>query len=150
MKLSLSLIDNASNVCGGDANLSRKLGVSTAMVSMLRTGKRKLSPELAAELADMTGDDAREAVIAAVIEGAKGTRHEGAMREILGKALAAGVAGMSAFSYNVALTGSMDHPTRTPIESVRFTGLYIVSILRKLRGVKRSKQSGDFGTASFS
>ena len=94
------LIDKASEVCGGDAALARRMGISKALISLMRSGERGITPATAAELADIAGDDAREAVISAVIESAKGTRKESVLREILGKALAAGVAGMLVFSYS--------------------------------------------------
>lgn len=93
------LIDKASKVCGGDSALAEKMGIPRQNVYLMRTGKRPISPATAAELADIAGDDAREAAIAAVIESAKGTRRESVLREILGKAIAAGVAGVLAFSY---------------------------------------------------
>ena len=76
------------------------MGISKALISLMRSGERGITPGTAAELADIAGDDAREAAIAAVIEGAKGTRRESVLREILGKAIAAGVAGVLAFSYS--------------------------------------------------
>lgn len=63
-----------------------------------------MSPELAAEIADIAGEDARQAVIDAVIErnltGKKGTL----LKEILGKEIAAGEAATLGFSYKNALT----------------------------------------------
>lgn len=59
-----------------------------------------MTPEMAAELADIAGEDARQAVIDAVIarnmDGKKGPR----LAQILGKALAAGVAAMCLFFYS--------------------------------------------------
>lgn len=95
-----TLIDKASEICGGDAALARRMGISRALVSLMRSGDRKITPETAAELADIAGDDAREAAIAAILEGAKGTRRESVLRDILGKALAAGVAAVLVISYN--------------------------------------------------
>lgn len=95
-----TLIDKASEMCGSDSALARRMGIHQPDIAAMRSGKRKISPATAAELADIAGEDAREAAIAAVIESAKGTRREGAVREILGKALAAGVAGMSLISYS--------------------------------------------------
>lgn len=103
-----SLIDKASEVCGGDAALARRMGISKALISLMRSGERGITPGTAAELADIAGDDAREAAIAAVIEGAKGTRRESVLREILGKAIAAGVAGLLAFSYSGDSISIMD------------------------------------------
>lgn len=95
-----SLIDKASKVCGNDSKLAERMGIHRVAISEMRAGRRAISPATAAELADIAGEDAREAAIAAVIEGAKGTRREGVLREILGKAIAAGVAGLLACSYS--------------------------------------------------
>jgi len=126
-----TLIDKASQTCGGDADLCRKLGIAPPTLSQMRSGVRKISPATAAELADIAGDDAREAAIAAVIESAKGTRREGALREILGKALAAGVVGLLAFSYKSDLTSTTDGQQITLKTSVDISNqrncLYIVS-----------------------
>lgn len=100
MQYAPTLIDKASKVCKSDAELARRLGVSRAAVSMMRSGKLKISPEMAAFMADIAGENARDAYIAAGIENARGTKYEGALREVLGKALAAGVAGLLVFSYN--------------------------------------------------
>lgn len=94
------LIDKAAKVCGGDQQLADRLGIARPNISLMRSGKRAISPATAAELADIAGEDAREAVITAVLEGAKGTRREGTLRNILGKALAAGVAAMLVISYS--------------------------------------------------
>lgn len=115
------LIDRASEMCGGDSALAEKMGIPRQNVYLMRTGKRQISPATAAELADIAGDDAREAAIAAIIESAKGTRREGVLREILGKALAAGVAGMLVFSYS----GDSISATKTIARTV--DSLYIVS-----------------------
>lgn len=93
------LIDKASKVCGSDTALAELMGIERPNLSLMRSGKRAISPATAAELADIAGEDAREAAIAAVIEGAKGTRRESVLRDILGKAIAAGVAGLLVFSY---------------------------------------------------
>ena len=108
-------------MCGGDSALAEKLGIPRQNVYLMRTGKRPISPATAAELADIAGDDAREAAIEAIIESAKGTRREGVLREILGKALAAGVAGMLVFFYSGDSISATKKIART-VDS-----LYIVS-----------------------
>ena len=85
------LIDKAADVCGSYTALADRMGIAVQNISLMRAGKRAVSPATAAELADIAGEDAREAAIAAVIESAKGTRREGVLREILGKAIAAGL-----------------------------------------------------------
>lgn len=100
MKYAESLIDKAIESCGSAAELARRMGIDRAEVTKLRQGKRPLSPELAAELADIAGDDAREAAIHAIIDRNAEGRKGRLLREILGKALAAGVAGLLAISYS--------------------------------------------------
>lgn len=95
-----ALIDKASKVCGSDSALAERMGVERPNISLMRAGKRAISPATAAELADIAGDDAREAAIAAILESARGTRREGVLREILGKGIAAGVAALLVFSYS--------------------------------------------------
>lgn len=94
-----TLIDNAAKMCGSEAELARRIGTSPAALSHLKHGKREMSPETAALLADIAHMDAREAVIQAVIERNKTGPKAEQIREILGKALAAGVAAVLVFSY---------------------------------------------------
>lgn len=94
-----TLIDKASKVCGSDAALAYRMGVKAPVISMMRTGARTITPETAAELADIAGESVKAAVYQAMIERSAGTRREGVLREILGKSLLAGVAAMLLFSY---------------------------------------------------
>jgi DNA-binding transcriptional regulator YdaS (Cro superfamily) len=121
-----TLLDSAAKVCGSDAALARKLGIKREDVYQMRHG-RTITPETAAELADIAGEDAREAAIAAIMERARGTRREVRLREVLGKALVAGVAGMSVFSYNAdSILGTFHTQTKTSI-TTSVNPLYIVS-----------------------
>jgi DNA-binding transcriptional regulator YdaS (Cro superfamily) len=123
VKLAEFLIDKAAQTCGSQAELARRMGIWPADVTQLKTGARPLSPEIAAELADIAGEDARQAAIDAIIERNKGTRKEGAMRDILGKGLAAGVAVLLAFSYSAdSISAMADKTTRISA----FTVVYIV------------------------
>lgn len=124
MKSVQPLIDKASEMCGGDSALAERMGIPRQNVYLMRTGKRPISPATAAELADIAGDDARQAAIDAIIESAKGTRREGVLREILGKALAAGVAAMCLFFYSADSTYAME---RVATSNSAFTNVYIVS-----------------------
>lgn len=76
-----TLIDKAINVCGSVAELAKRLEVQPNVISMHRSG-RPLSPETASELANVTGDDACEAAILAMIYRAKGTRREEVLHSI--------------------------------------------------------------------
>lgn len=70
-----TLIDKAVNVCGGVAKLAIRLELRANVVSMHRAG-RPISPEVAAELANVTGDDVCEAAVVAMIFRAKGRKKE--------------------------------------------------------------------------
>ena len=70
-----TLIDKAINMCGSVNELAKRLEVQPNVISMHRNG-RPLSPETASELANVTGDDACEAAIIAMVYRAKGTRRE--------------------------------------------------------------------------
>lgn len=110
-----TLIDKASKVCGSDTALASRMGIKVQVISMLRHG-RPITPETAAELADIAGEDAREAAIQAIIERAAGTRREGVLREILGKGLAAGVVAMLLFSYSAEVKAeTVSNPTLTSL-----------------------------------
>ncbi|MEI2747051.1 MAG: helix-turn-helix domain-containing protein [Ottowia sp.] len=106
-KSGLSLIDKAAKVCGSDAALARKLGTKPPAISEMRAGKREISPETAALLADIAHEDAREAVIQAVIERNRTGPKAETIRAILGKGLAAGVAAVWVFSYSKGWTGAI-------------------------------------------
>ena len=99
MNTGISLIDKAVKVCGTEAAVARRLGTSAQSLSHMKHGKREISPETAALLADIAHEDAREAVIQAVIERNRTGPKAEMIREILGKALAAGAAAVLVFSY---------------------------------------------------
>ena len=61
---------------------------------------------MAAELADIAGEDVTIAVNIALISSVQGTEKEGRLRDILGKALVAGGAAMWGSSYNVVWNAS--------------------------------------------
>ena len=129
MLLAITLLDKASKVCGSDSELARQMGLHRVDISQMRSGKRTITPETAAELADIAGEDAREAAISAILERAKGTRREGVLREVLGKALAAGVAGVLVFSYSADSNSS----TVSKRKSEFFVNsIYIVECLRRV------------------
>jgi len=86
----------------------------------MKHGTRELSPETAALLADIARVDAREAVIQAVIDRNKTGPKAEQIRDILGKALAAGVAAVLLTSYSVPSTGAHD------FEAAQLTPLHIV------------------------
>ena len=107
----ITLIDKASAKCDGDAALARRMGVAQSVISDMRHRGRTVTPETAAELAAIAGEDPREAMVDAVLERSKGTRREGVLREILGKGLVTGAVVMSLFSYSdSAISGQVSTP----------------------------------------
>lgn len=135
-----ALIDKASKVCGSDQELADRIGTARPNISLMRAGKRAISPATAAELADIAGVDIDLAVKMAVLESVKGTRREAKLREILGKGLTAGAVAMLATSYSGAAnaTSAIEDSGRTALDNI-----YIVSIrmLRKLRKVGAFSQA---------
>lgn len=100
MKLASTLIDKAIEMCGSAAELARMIDVYPADISRLRAGKRPLSPEIAAEIADVAGMDARQAAIDAIIERNAANRKGALLADILGKGQPVGAAAMLGISYN--------------------------------------------------
>ena len=68
MTVAQTLIDKAIELCGTAAEVARRLEIDRSEITRLRKGTRPLSPELAAEIADIAGEDARQAAIDAIIE----------------------------------------------------------------------------------
>ncbi len=141
MELTLSLVDRASKVCGGDSDLARKLGVHRQVIHELRHGKRTITPETAAELADIAGEDARNAAIAAILERAKGTRREGRLREVLGKAQADGGRETLGISYNEGWSGGNITQQNEKSITAKVNSLYIVCS-RNRRGRRKTSPWG--------
>lgn len=114
MLLAKFLIDKAVEMCGSQAELARRMGVYPTDITKLKSGERPLSPEVAAELADIAGEDARQAAIDAIIERNSETRKGDKLKEILGKVRAAGEAAVLGSSYSV---GSIYAMEKTPINN---------------------------------
>lgn len=108
MESVVMLIDKAQKAYGSYTALADRMGIPVQNISLMKSGKRAISPATAAELADIAGDDAREAAISAILESARGTRREGVLREILGKGIAAGVAALLVFSYSEDSTSATE------------------------------------------
>lgn len=100
MSYTLTLIDKAGKVCGSFYKLSKEIDMAESTISQIRKGKRPLPFDVVPILASITREDVDEAMRRVLLEQAVGTRREGALREILGKGLVAGVAAMSLFSYS--------------------------------------------------
>lgn len=80
-----TLIDKASKVCGSDKQLAERMGIHSQTLSAMKKN-RTITPETAAELAAIAGENPREAAISAIIERAKGSRRGEVLKAILGKA----------------------------------------------------------------
>lgn len=129
MEYGKALIDKAAKVCGSDQALADHLGTSRPNISLMRAGKRAVSPVMAAELADIAGENVTEAVSVALLESVKGTPKESRLREILGKGLAAGAVAMLATSYSSAANAYLANDAQL---SRGLNNVYIVSSLRNL------------------
>lgn len=100
MKLAEFLIDKAVKVCNDSySELARRIEVYPTDITKLKQGKRPLSPEIAAELAEVAGMDARQAAIDAIIERNAANRKGALLADILGKGQAVGAAAMLDISY---------------------------------------------------
>ena len=86
----------------------------------MKQGRREISPETAALLADIAHEDPRQAVIDAVIERNKTGPKAEQLREILGKALVAGALATLAIDYSGHSIGA------TEIAAAELTRLHIV------------------------
>lgn len=97
MKLGQTLIDEAKKVCTSDAELARRIGVSTALLCLLKQGKRTLQPIHALKLADIAKVDHILALEIAAID----SDPTGQAAEILGNDNAAGDLAVSGISYEM-------------------------------------------------
>lgn len=120
MNTTQTLIDKAAKNCSSYSELARRIGTSHAALSEMKHGKREMSPETAALLADIANEDAREAVIRAVIERNRTGPKAEQIREILGKALAGGAVVALLICYNANLIDAIG------IIASGLTMLYIV------------------------
>lgn len=135
-----TLIDRASEMCGGDAALARELKCSRSLVCLMKKGERTVTPEIAIILADMLNEDVDLALRQAHIAAAANSKNGSRIAEILGKGLTAGAVAMLATSYSGAAnaTSEIEDSGRTALDNI-----YIVSIrmLRKLRKVGAFSQA---------
>lgn len=126
MKYAISLIDQAAEICGSYTALAQRLDLADSHISQLRRGKRGLPDDCVPILADILHLDVHDTIDRVLLEKAKGTKREAALREILGKAVAAGVAGLLVFSYsgdsnsNVLMTRSHDTLINEAIHRVKW------------------------------
>lgn len=120
MEYGKTLIDKAGQMCGSFYKLSQTTGWSEGNISKVRAGKRPMPPEWAPVLAELTGEDPREALARVVAEQApEGSR----VRAILGGSRAAGAAAMLLF---FVCLGWLAPSTGYAGEAMRVNTLYIV------------------------
>ena len=132
-----TLVDRASKLCKSDSALAKELGCSRSLVCLMKKGERSVTPEMAIILADMLGEDVDLALKQAHIAASVLSKNGGKIREILGKALAAGGAAMLLSSCSGAANAST---VQSKMIAGDVTKIYIVSIklLRKWRDRLRS------------
>lgn len=82
-----TLIDRAIKKAGSVKKLAELVGMPANVVSMLRHGDRTITPETAAELAGVLGEDAGDAAIEAMMLRAEGTRRGEQLIKILNDSL---------------------------------------------------------------
>lgn len=80
------LIDKATEKAGTRYQLAKKLAVFPNVIYELEKGKRKLTPKQAIYLAEIAGEDPKEAALFAITEGEKDpTEKERLKKLLLGK-----------------------------------------------------------------
>jgi len=67
METGQTLIDIAAESCGGLRRLADRIGEDAGFLSKMRTGKRPISPGIAARMAVIAGLDARRAALDALV-----------------------------------------------------------------------------------
>lgn len=120
MKFVETLIDKATENCGSQAEVARRMGVARPRITEWKNGARPLSPEDAALLADLAHYDAREAVVHAVLERNAGTEKGDRLREVLGKVLAVIAAVTLGFFYSSDATAVTAHDNRNVVANIQF------------------------------
>lgn len=91
MEYSLSLIDKAAEICGSRYRLAQVLKVSESNLASVKAGRRALPLEWVPELAEIAGEDPRDALAWVMAERLpEGSR----ARALLGGACRTGVAAM--------------------------------------------------------
>ena len=143
-----TLIDRASEMCGGDAALARELKCSRSLVCLMKKGERTVTPEIAIILADMLNEDVDLALRQAHIAAAANSKNGSRIAEILGKGLAAGAVAMLATSYSSAANASLGNEAQL---SRGLNNVYIVSFwmkrLRQALSVRR--KLARFGLSAY-
>lgn len=127
MKYVKALIDKAGKNAGSFYKLAQVTGLHEQNISAIRAGRRTLPLDVVPELAELAGEDVDEAIHQVMIEQTRDPERRERLTEILGKAVAAGVAAMLVFSYS----GDSNSSTLTNAKSNnKLNLLYIVECVR--------------------
>ncbi len=102
---SAELIDAARSLGYTDAEVARRIGVSRSYLCDVAAGRKSLSPEAAALLADLAGRDPTEALKAQTVENEKDADRRERLRRALFVCWVAGVA------------AALQIATATPVEA---------------------------------
>lgn len=87
----LTLIARARTLGYSDAELSRRIGVTPSYLCDVAAGRKKMSPEAAALLADLCGEDASDALKRQTVENERRPERREALRKALFACWANGV-----------------------------------------------------------
>jgi transcriptional regulator with XRE-family HTH domain len=91
MQITKSLIDKASAVCGSDAKLATRLGVSGALVSKWRNGSSTPNPVSIGKMAELTGTPLDQALLAPQLDALQASDEGRALIEKWRRGFLAGV-----------------------------------------------------------
>ena len=108
MRSVLSLLDEASKLCGSDAKLARRIGVPGHHPNEWRAGKRHISPVTVGLLADvmqLDGEEARRLAAEAIVSNPKNAERREVLRRAFFVSLATGGAVLCGFLLTEKLDG---------------------------------------------
>lgn len=141
-----SLIDKASDVCGSDSELARRLECSRQFVSQMKKKPNTIPPEMAGLIAEIAGEEIAPAVLAAVMEQMTKTPRGQKVREAMERAFLAGAAATLA-----TLTTAANAKTDTILSSADLTNYasYGFALLRRLLGISPATKNHSFHRSSL-
>ena len=90
------LIDKASKICGSDASLAKRIGMSASNFSDMKAGRKPISPETVALIADvcqLPGDETLHLVAQSIIENPKNAEKRDVLKRAFFASWVIGVSG---------------------------------------------------------
>lgn len=134
-------IDKAAKVCGSDRALARAMGVPEHHPHEWKTGKRPMSGESAALMADvleLDGEDARRLVAIAIVENPKNASRAERLKRALFACWVAGVAAtlQTPTDASASVAQSVSYSQATQQSLARFQ-VALARALRRLRAITR-------------